>query len=415
MIPPTTYLEFHLVFTLPALIVVGTAAWLRESARVGRDALAGAGILLTLALVYTTPWGSYMISQGVWWYGDGVVTLSAAAIPLGEYLFFILQTTMVALVVFAIGFDTRSSVQMSRRDRIVGAIAGLTVTGTGVVMLSVESSYYLGSILAWAGPVFAIQWAYGWRYLIAKRRVMAAAIFTPTAYLWFTDWVAIVHLNLWTISSAHTVGLSPGGLPIEEGVFFLVASVFVVQGLVLWFWLLDKLAVPAVHVGDTSRPSSAGRGAVIAADGGDLVHATGSIHIDADPEAVFALVDSPERNADLIPSLADVSDVERSPAGGVRAKYTYSAGPFNFGGEVHPLEYKPDECIRFAFTGDLDGNFEWRLQPEDGGTRVRLAADYAMSLPRIAALDPVVVWYNEREVSHTLRTLRSLAESDPAG
>jgi|APHM01.1.fsa_nt_gi lycopene cyclase domain len=415
MILPTTYIEFHLVFTLPALIVVSAAAWLRDSARVGRDAFAGAGILVALALVYTTPWGSYMINQSVWWYGDGVIALSAFEIPLGEYLFFILQTTLVALVVFVIGFDTRSSVKMSRRDRVVGAVAGLTVTGAGAAMLSVESSYYLGSILAWAGPVLAIQWAYGWRYLVAKRRIMVAAIFVPTAYLWLTDWVAIVHLDLWTISSVHTVGISPGGLPIEEGVFFLLASVFVVQGLVLWFWLVDRLAVPAIHVGDTSRSLSAGRGAVIAADGGDLVHATGSIYVDADPKTVFELVDSPDRTADMIPSLTEVSDAERVPSGGVRANYTYSAGPFDFGGKVHPLEHEPEECIRFALIGDLDGNFEWQLQPEDDGTRVRLAADYAMSLPRIAALDPIIVWYNEREVSYTLQTLRSLAESEPAG
>ncbi|ESS12931.1 MAG: lycopene cyclase domain protein [uncultured archaeon A07HR60] len=412
---PATYLEFHLLLTVPALGLVAAAVWLRNGARTSRDALVGGGVLALLALVYTTPWGSYMIEQGVWWYGDGVVAVSALSIPLGEYLFFLLQTTLVAGMVLVTGFDTSSPVRMSRCDRVYGAVAGAAITVVGAGLLMTGPTYYLGGILAWSGPVLAIQWAYGWRYLIAKRRVVAAAILVPTAYLWATDWLAIVHLDLWTISAAHTTGISPGGLPIEESVFFLVASVFVVQGLVLWFWLVDRLAVPAVRVDGTDYPTSIGRNAVIAADGGDLINATGSIHVDADPEEVFALLDEPDRTVDVIPSLTEVTDVERAPTGGARTSYTYSAGPLDFDGNVHPLEYDPNTRIRFAFTGDLDGNFEWQLEPDADGTCVRLTADYAMSLPRIAVLDPLVVWYNEREVSRTLHTLRSLAESDSAG
>ena len=48
-----------------------------------------------------------------------------------------------------------------------------------------------------------------------------------------------ISLGLWTISPETTVGIAPFGLPIEEAVFFLVTNLLVVQGLVLYWWLVD--------------------------------------------------------------------------------------------------------------------------------------------------------------------------------
>jgi lycopene cyclase domain-containing protein len=97
----------------------------------------------------------------------------------------------------------------------------------------------MGAILTWAGPVFALQWAVGWRYLLAVRRRVAAGIGVPTAYLCGADWVAIRN-GIWPISSEHTTGLALAGLPVEEATFFLLTTAFVVQGLVLLRWVMAR-------------------------------------------------------------------------------------------------------------------------------------------------------------------------------
>jgi lycopene cyclase domain-containing protein len=46
-------------------------------------------------------------------------------------------------------------------------------------------------------------------------------------------------VGLWRLSGRYTTGLAVAGLPVEEGAFFLVTNLFVVQGLVLLWWLLE--------------------------------------------------------------------------------------------------------------------------------------------------------------------------------
>jgi lycopene cyclase domain-containing protein len=91
----------------------------------------------------------------------------------------------------------------------------------------------------WAGPVFALQWGVGWRYLVAVRRRLVAIVAAPVLYLSVIDRIAIGE-GLWTISPAYSTGLTVGGLPIEEGAFFLCTTLFVVQALVLLRWVIAR-------------------------------------------------------------------------------------------------------------------------------------------------------------------------------
>nr|WP_231751592.1 lycopene cyclase domain-containing protein [Halogeometricum sp. CBA1124] len=116
-----------------------------------------------------------------------------------------------------------------RRRRVVG----------GVLLALGGGTYYLGAILAWAAPVLALQWGFGWPYLWAVRRTFALAVAVPTLYFWVADWFAI-WLDIWYISPAHTTGVSLLGLPVEEATFFLVTNLFVVQGLLLFLWVVDR-------------------------------------------------------------------------------------------------------------------------------------------------------------------------------
>lgn len=240
MIPPTTYFEFHIVFILPVIGILAVFAWQRGQILQRPRDLAGLAIIIVLAVVYTTPWGSWMIDRGVWWYAEDVVWHSLWSIPAGEYLFFVLQPILTTLVLAQLAIPTETDLSLSAWERALGITAGLAVGGIGALLLfSGPSTVYLGSILFWAAPILAIQWAFGWTHLWRARRTVAVAILTPTAYLWLADWAAI-SLGLWIISDTYTVGIAPFGMPIEEALFFLVTNVFIVQGIVLYVWLLDQ-------------------------------------------------------------------------------------------------------------------------------------------------------------------------------
>ncbi|MEF8778760.1 MAG: lycopene cyclase domain-containing protein [Natronomonas sp.] len=245
---PETYLGIHLLFVLPPLLLVVALAYVRSSATWGRVPFVGLFVIVGLAVVYTTPWDSLLIERGVWWYGEEVVAVSLGAVPLGEFLFFVLQPILVALWLYNLDIPLDGSLRLSRRRRLGGLAAGLAVGAFGVgLLVAGQSTLYLGAILAWGGPILAIQWAFGWPHLVRARNAVALGIGVPTAYLWLVDWYAITN-GLWTISPAYTVGIAPFGLPIEEMLFFSMTNVFIVQGLVLYLWLVEQWPTVAPDV-----------------------------------------------------------------------------------------------------------------------------------------------------------------------
>lgn len=237
-----TYLTFLAVFLLVPLSALGVATVVRPPRHSPPLAVQTGGtfLLIVLALAYTTPWDNYLIAEGVWWYGEGRVLGRVWLAPIEEYLFIALQTVLVAAWTFRVAGPVDATVGQRRVDVVVGALGGLAVSAVGFALLfGSQSTLYLGAILAWAGPVLALQWAVGWRYLLAVRRRVAAGIGVPTAYLCVADWVAIRN-GIWTISPDHTTGLHIAGLPVEEATFFLLTSAFVVQALILLRWVMER-------------------------------------------------------------------------------------------------------------------------------------------------------------------------------
>ena len=239
MLPTLTYLQFHLVFSLPVVAVLWYLAPRYDPLR-RRRATVGIAILVAIAYVYTTPWISYMIRQGAWWYADGAVLVRALSIPLGEYLFFAIQTVVTAFALHLIGFDpTFREGDFDRGPRIAGVVAGVAMVVVGLWLVTVDPSYlYLGGLIAWVGPVVALQWAVGGGYLVRTPRIWIAATLIPAAYFWVADRIAI-EMGTWQLSTELTTGVAVLGLPIEEMLFFASAGVMTVNGLVLFEWVLD--------------------------------------------------------------------------------------------------------------------------------------------------------------------------------
>ncbi|PSP90838.1 hypothetical protein BRC90_00230 [Halobacteriales archaeon QS_4_69_34] len=277
--PPLTYVGFLLVVFVPPIVGLAAATWHTE--RPPRSSL-GIALLVALAVAYTTPWDNYLIAREVWSYGPGVVAARLGYTPLGEYAFFVLQTVLVGLwfhrlapartVAFLPAGGTRrrpshhagtrrtpdaargrgsrgrsaaprdfvTARSVPARSRLGGAVVWLALAAAGGWLLATSGGFYLGAILAWAGPVLALQWAVGGPALVAHRRLVALGTVVPALYLSLADRFAIA-LGLWTIAPAHSTGIALGGLPIEEAVFFLLTSLLVVQGLLLFHWLLARI------------------------------------------------------------------------------------------------------------------------------------------------------------------------------
>ena len=251
MTVPLTYLDFLLLAVVAPILLLAVLTRHHLPTRF-RTATA---IVTFVGLVYTTPWDNALVARGVWWYGEGAVLARLAYAPVEEYLFIILQPALVALWLAwcwaRLGDDatptatsTDNWATATWRRRLLGVVAGLAVSVVGLALLAGTKTLYIGAILAWAGPVLAIQWGFGWWVLWQGRRLTALAISVPTAYLGAVDRVAI-ELGIWTLSPVYTTGVTVLGLPIEEGAFFLVTCVFVVQGLVLFEWVVDDLPAGA--------------------------------------------------------------------------------------------------------------------------------------------------------------------------
>jgi lycopene cyclase domain-containing protein len=125
------------------------------------------------------------------------------------------------------------------RTWALGVAGGLGVGTVGVALLARPETLYLGAILAWAAPVLALQWGFGWPQLWARRRTLAVAVAVPTTYLWLIDLLALRN-GIWTLAPTYTTGWTLFGLPVEEATFFLVTNLFVVQGLLLYDWVLER-------------------------------------------------------------------------------------------------------------------------------------------------------------------------------
>jgi lycopene cyclase domain-containing protein len=237
-----TYPQFHAVFVLPVFVALAAAT---AVGRYGQRSVVrpfAVGMVTLIALVYTVPWDNYLIQRGVWWYGEGRVTVVFWNAPLSEYVFILAVPVLGALWLHHLSMvfpPPEETITVSPSQRLAGVLAAAVVGIVGAVFLLGGPTLYAGSILLWSAPVLGLQWAVGWPYLWARRWLVAAGIAGPSLYLSVIDRVAI-ESGAWQLSSELTTGVTVGGLPIEEGLFFLLTSTFIVQALVLYPWVLSR-------------------------------------------------------------------------------------------------------------------------------------------------------------------------------
>jgi lycopene cyclase domain-containing protein len=229
-----TYLEFHLIFMLPALTVAGLAArGSRE--RLGPRVFWSIPVLAVLALLWTTAWDNYLVARGVWSYGAERVLGTIGWVPIEEYAFFLLQPLLTSWTLCALmkRGTPSAAVTSGRTVRLLGLAGWMVVTAAGLVALRTTRGTYLGLILIWAAPVAGVQWAFAAAAIRRRAAEFAAAVLGVTLYLCVADAVAI-RSGIWTIQPATSTGLTLLGLPIEEAIFFFITNILIAQGLLLF-------------------------------------------------------------------------------------------------------------------------------------------------------------------------------------
>ncbi|HEY9876771.1 MAG TPA: lycopene cyclase domain-containing protein [Candidatus Obscuribacterales bacterium] len=236
-----SYFGFHLVFTLPPLLIL---AWVQQQPLAGiggKRAWLGLPLIVLLALIYTTPWDNYLVWREVWYYGRDRVLGTIGYVPIEEYLFFIIQPLLTGLWLYWLFPRTSEPVEQEDTTiiRASGTLLWILLTVAGALMLQSDKTVYLGLILVWASPVLALQWAVGAKQLWATKYTWLTATLIPTLYLWIADRIAIGN-GIWTISETYSTGFKLLGLPIEEATFFFVTNLLVVQGLLLVLLLWNK-------------------------------------------------------------------------------------------------------------------------------------------------------------------------------
>ncbi len=152
-----TYLGFHLLFNLPALLLL---LWLARR-RLRAAHWRWVAIICGIVLVATTPWDNWAVYQGIWtfdWQRTHPVEVSrgrsVVALPAEEYAF----------------LPDRDS-HRGTVDFFVPAVSAVGTKAAGRVM----RWHYFLHLVCWTTPLLLGQWVIGWR--VFRRNV--AAVFCP--------------------------------------------------------------------------------------------------------------------------------------------------------------------------------------------------------------------------------------------
>lgn len=208
------------------------------------------GLLVLIAVTWTTPWDNYLVATRVWWYDPALVTgYVIGYVPIEEYTFFVLQPIMTGLWLALL--LRRLPLPAAPNDTRPGlrrwAFGGAAMLWLGSIVLLAsrwQPGTYLGLELVWALPPIMLQLGFGADILWQYRRHVLLGLGLPTLYLSAADAVAIAS-GTWTISPAQSLQVYLGGvLPIEEAIFFLLTNTLVTFGLTLALAAASKQRIP---------------------------------------------------------------------------------------------------------------------------------------------------------------------------
>ncbi|RMY84721.1 hypothetical protein D0864_07482 [Hortaea werneckii] len=237
------YALVHLTYTLPPALLL-TAIYFPLTTRLDLYKLS---FLITVAVLSTIPWDSYLIRTNIWSYPpNAVLGPTIWQIPIEEVFFFVIQTYNTTLLYLLFSKPVLHSVYLVKEDKasrdgkkwqyikFAGqALFGLAVK-KGIDYIRAEGpKTYLGLILVWASPFLFMLWSLAYQFLVRLPLTNTVLpIVVPTVYLWIVDTLALKR-GTWVIEQGTKTGweLWPG-LEAEEAIFFFLTNCLIVFGLV---------------------------------------------------------------------------------------------------------------------------------------------------------------------------------------
>ncbi|CZT51048.1 probable geranylgeranyl-diphosphate geranylgeranyltransferase (AL-2) [Rhynchosporium secalis] len=230
------YALVHLKYTIPP----GIALTLLYRPFFNRLDLYKIVFLISIAVVSTIPWDSYLIRRKIWTYPPHVIVgPTLFDIPAEEVFFFVIQTYNTSLLYLLLSKPVFHPAYLpnhkhhTNKLNLGHAILAILVVGGGWLIWRGKEGTYMGLILAWAGPFALLLWSLSSHFLLNLPWTSTVApIAIPTIYLWVVDTLALKR-GTWTIESGTKFGVHLwDGLEIEEAVFFLATNILIVFGLV---------------------------------------------------------------------------------------------------------------------------------------------------------------------------------------
>lgn len=232
-----TYLQVHIFYNIPPLILL--VLLYRPFSTKGdlRKIL----FLVTIAVLYTTPWDNYIIWRKAWQYCPTCVMGTIGLVPIEEYIFFVTQTVLTCLIHSLITrcFTGLPAIAV-RRHRQLPLMSYVLLTillCIGIASLHTAwydlKTFYMRAILLWTLPVLLFLYSItGLMNSYIHYRVISTmvAIAVPSLYLWLVDSIAIC-AGTWHINERTSLeSFIWKGLPLEEAVFFVFTNTMVVLG-----------------------------------------------------------------------------------------------------------------------------------------------------------------------------------------
>ncbi|KAJ4293258.1 hypothetical protein N0V90_008540 [Kalmusia sp. IMI 367209] len=205
--------------------------------------------LISIAVLSTIPWDSYLIRTGIWSYPSHVIIgPKLFDIPIEEVFFFVIQTYNTSLLYLIFSKPTFQPVflrverskshplgacnQQWRWYKRIGQLVLAISAGWGWLrVLDNGVGTYTGLILVWALPFLLLLWSLAYQFILglpSSNTLLPIAI--PTIYLWVVDTLALKR-GTWVISTGTKYGLHLwDGLEVEEALFFLMTNTLIVFG-----------------------------------------------------------------------------------------------------------------------------------------------------------------------------------------
>lgn len=235
-----TYARFHLLLTLPVLVLLAVSDGGRA---MGGKAVMAVTLVLCAVMVFTTPWDNYAAACGIWGFPRGRYFFKIGWLPVEEYAFFVIQTL---IVVFATSIVQRLLPPASSLAEVEPMAPG-TLASMGSVILAWlligilmrrlpqhrRSLHYAWHLLYWFLPIIALQWALAWPILAPRSVTLGMVTILVGGYLCVADWIAIRN-GIWTFDHSQTTGHKLGKvMPWEEAAFFFLTSLLVAQSYIM--------------------------------------------------------------------------------------------------------------------------------------------------------------------------------------